>query len=122
MRFRRASPAAIGFSANSTQLNQILAGSTTPAKKIGLHRAGQHEARVSSLRASWLWLGMVSRPNRCGNLGDFMSTALEIKDIYGTVIFALEGAKTVLEVVKAAIEAKKSLRDANLSDANLSGA
>ena len=46
---------------------------------------------------------------------------MEIKDVYGTVIFALEGAKTVLEVVKAAIEAKKSLSDANLSGSNLIG-
>ena len=57
---------------------------------------------------------------------------MELKSIYGNVIFALEGAKTVLEVVKAALEAKKDLSganlsgavllDANLSDANLSGA
>jgi len=51
-----------------------------------------------------------------------MSSAMEIKDIYGTVIFALEGAKTVLEVVKAAIEAKKSLSGAYLSGADLRGA
>jgi len=52
---------------------------------------------------------------------------MELKTYYGTVIFALEGAKTVLEVVKSAIEAKKSLRGAVLSgavlrDADLSGA
>ena len=47
---------------------------------------------------------------------------MELKSIYGDVIFALEGAKTVLEVVKAAIEAKKSLYGANLNSANLGGA
>ena len=47
---------------------------------------------------------------------------MEIRSIYGNVIFALEGAKTVLEVVKAALEAKKSLSDADLRDANLSDA
>ena len=47
---------------------------------------------------------------------------MELKTIYGDIIFALEGAKTVLEVVKAAIEARKSLSSANLSSANLYGA
>ena len=47
---------------------------------------------------------------------------MELKTIYGDIIFALEGAKTVLEVVKAAIEAKKSLRSADLRSADLSGA
>jgi Pentapeptide repeats (8 copies) len=47
---------------------------------------------------------------------------LEIKNIYGDVFFALEGAKTVLELVTAAVAAKKSLRGADLRDAVLSGA
>ncbi|HXF12264.1 MAG TPA: hypothetical protein VN517_03865 [Terriglobales bacterium] len=47
---------------------------------------------------------------------------MEIKTYFGSVIFALEGAKTVLEVVKAALEAKKSLRGAVLRGADLSGA
>ena len=47
---------------------------------------------------------------------------MKLKTIYGDIIFALEGAKTVLEVVKAAIEAKKSLSGADLRGADLSGA
>jgi uncharacterized protein YjbI with pentapeptide repeats len=57
---------------------------------------------------------------------------MELKTCWGEVIFALEGAKTVFELVTAAVAAKKSLRgavlrgadlsDADLSDADLSGA
>ena len=47
---------------------------------------------------------------------------MELKTCWGDLIFAAEGAKTVLELVNAAIEAKKSLRGADLSDAILSGA
>ena len=47
---------------------------------------------------------------------------MELKSIYGTVIFALDGAKSVLELVTAAYAAKKSLRGAVLSGADLSGA
>jgi hypothetical protein len=52
---------------------------------------------------------------------------VELKTIYGDVIFALEGAKTVLELVTAALAAKQplrgaSLRDASLRDASLRGA
>jgi Pentapeptide repeats (8 copies) len=47
---------------------------------------------------------------------------MELKSIYGTVIFALEGAKTVLELVTAAHAAQKSLSGAVLSGAVLSGA
>ena len=52
---------------------------------------------------------------------------MELQNIYGDVIFALESAKTVLQLVKAAIEARKSLygadlRDADLRDADLYGA
>jgi Family of unknown function (DUF5758)/Pentapeptide repeats (8 copies) len=44
---------------------------------------------------------------------------VEIKSIFGNVLFALEGAKTILEVLKAAIAAKADLRSANLYGANL---
>ncbi len=47
---------------------------------------------------------------------------MELKNIYGEVIFALEGARTVLELVTAAYKAKKSLRDADLRGADLSDA
>ena len=47
---------------------------------------------------------------------------MELKSIAGDVIFALEGAKTILELVTAAFAAKKSLRGADLRGANLSGA
>jgi uncharacterized protein YjbI with pentapeptide repeats len=52
---------------------------------------------------------------------------MELRNIYGDIIFALEGAKTTLELVYAAREAKKSLsgavlRGAVLSDADLRGA
>ena len=50
---------------------------------------------------------------------------IELKTIYGNVIFALKGAKTVLEVVRAALGADlrgADLRSANLSSAYLRGA
>ena len=47
---------------------------------------------------------------------------MQLMDRGGNVLFALEGAKTVLELVTAAYKAGKSLRDANLRDANLRGA
>ena len=47
---------------------------------------------------------------------------MELKDIYGDVIFALESAKTVLELVTAARAAKADLSGADLSGADLSGA
>jgi uncharacterized protein YjbI with pentapeptide repeats len=52
---------------------------------------------------------------------------MEIKSLSGTVLFALETAKTVRELVTAAVTAKKSLGDADLQgaylhDANLRGA
>jgi Pentapeptide repeats (8 copies) len=47
---------------------------------------------------------------------------MELKTIYGDVIFTLPSAKTVLEVVKSAIDAKKSLYGADLRGAYLSGA
>ena len=57
---------------------------------------------------------------------------MELKTIYGDVIFALKGAKTICELVTAALAATKSLsgadlrgaylRGAYLSDADLSGA
>ena len=47
---------------------------------------------------------------------------MEIKSILGDVIFALEVAKTVEELVTAAVAAKRSLRGAYLSGAYLSGA
>jgi hypothetical protein len=47
---------------------------------------------------------------------------MEIKDGFGNVIFALEDTKTILDLVLAAITAKKSLSGADLSGADLSGA
>ena len=47
---------------------------------------------------------------------------MELKNIYGDVIFATESAKTVLELVTAARAAKASLDGANLDGANLDGA
>ena len=47
---------------------------------------------------------------------------MEIKDISGIVLFALEGAKTIADVVLAAVNARKSLDGANLYGANLYGA
>ena len=47
---------------------------------------------------------------------------MELKTYWGEVIFALEGAKTVLEVVRAALDANKSLYGANLRGADLSDA
>ena len=47
---------------------------------------------------------------------------MELKTYWGAVIFALETAKTVEELVAAALSANKSLRGAVLSDAVLSGA
>jgi uncharacterized protein YjbI with pentapeptide repeats len=47
---------------------------------------------------------------------------MEIKNVFGDVLFALEGAKSVLELVTAAVSAKRSLRGADLRGADLSGA
>ena len=47
---------------------------------------------------------------------------MELKSIYGDVIFALKGAKTILELVSAAVVAKKSLCGAYLGGAYLRGA
>ena len=47
---------------------------------------------------------------------------MELKNIFGEVIFALDGAKTVLELVTAAVAAKKSLNCASLAGARLVGA
>ena len=47
---------------------------------------------------------------------------MELKSIYGNVIFVFEGAKTILELVTAAVAAKKSLSGADLREADLSGA
>jgi uncharacterized protein YjbI with pentapeptide repeats len=44
---------------------------------------------------------------------------MKLKNVFGEVIFALEGAKTVFELITAAVAAKKSLNDANLDGANL---
>jgi uncharacterized protein YjbI with pentapeptide repeats len=44
---------------------------------------------------------------------------MELKNIYGDVIFALESPKTVLELVTAARAAKASLDGASLNGANL---
>jgi hypothetical protein len=46
---------------------------------------------------------------------------MELKNIYGDVIFAFESAKTVLELVTAARAAKANLDGANLDGANLDG-
>jgi Pentapeptide repeats (8 copies) len=47
---------------------------------------------------------------------------MEIRSLSGTVLFALETAKTVFELVTAAVAAKKSLYGANLQGAYLQGA
>ena len=47
---------------------------------------------------------------------------MELRSIYGDAIFALEGAKTIAEVIVAALAAKKLLRGANLYGADLRGA
>ncbi len=47
---------------------------------------------------------------------------MELKNIYGDVIFALESAKTVLELVTAARAAKANLNGASLDGASLYGA
>ena len=47
---------------------------------------------------------------------------MELKTCWGEAIFALEAAKTVAELVAAALRAKKSLRGAYLRGADLSGA
>jgi uncharacterized protein YjbI with pentapeptide repeats len=47
---------------------------------------------------------------------------MEIKNSFGDVIFALEGAKTICELVTAAVAAKKTLRGADLRGADLRGA
>jgi len=46
---------------------------------------------------------------------------MELKTYFGEVIFALEAAKTVAELVAVALSAKKSLRGADLRGAFLSG-
>jgi hypothetical protein len=46
---------------------------------------------------------------------------MELKNVFGEVIFALEDAKTVFELVTAAVAAKKSLNDASLRGASLDG-
>ena len=45
---------------------------------------------------------------------------MELKNIYGTVVFALESATTIAELVTAARSAHANLSSANLSSANLS--
>ena len=47
---------------------------------------------------------------------------MEIKSLSGTVLFALETAKTVCELVTAAVAAKEILEGADLEGANLEGA
>ena len=47
---------------------------------------------------------------------------MELKNVFGEVIFTLEGAKTVFELITAAVAAKKSLNDASLVGASLDGA
>lgn len=47
---------------------------------------------------------------------------MELKTIWGELIFAVEGAKTILEVVKAARATNKTLYRADLNRADLSGA
>jgi hypothetical protein len=47
---------------------------------------------------------------------------MELKTVYGSLIFALDTAKSVLELVTAAVAARKPLRGAGLSGADLSGA
>jgi uncharacterized protein YjbI with pentapeptide repeats len=47
---------------------------------------------------------------------------MELKTVHGSLIFALDTAKSVLELVTAAVAARKPLRGADLSRADLSGA
>ena len=47
---------------------------------------------------------------------------MELKNVYGAVLFTLEAAKTVTELVVAAVKARANLSGADLSGANLSGA
>jgi hypothetical protein len=47
---------------------------------------------------------------------------MEIKNIAGDVLFALDGAKTICELVVAAVRVRANLSGANLSGANLRGA
>ena len=47
---------------------------------------------------------------------------MELKTCWGEAIFALEAAKTVAELVAAALRAKKSLRGAYLRGADLRSA
>jgi uncharacterized protein YjbI with pentapeptide repeats len=47
---------------------------------------------------------------------------MELKNVFGEVIFALEAAKTVLELVTAAVAARADLSGAELCGADLSGA
>ena len=47
---------------------------------------------------------------------------MELKNIYGTVVFALESATTIAELVTAARSASANLSSADLSYANLSSA
>ena len=47
---------------------------------------------------------------------------MELKNIYGRVIFALESAETILELVTAAGKSGANLRGANLRGADLCGA
>ena len=47
---------------------------------------------------------------------------MDLKSVTGTVLFSLETAKTILELVQAAIKARANLYGANLRGANLRGA
>lgn len=47
---------------------------------------------------------------------------MKLKNVFGEVIFALEGAKTVFKLITAAVAAKKSLNGASLVGARLDGA
>jgi hypothetical protein len=47
---------------------------------------------------------------------------MELKTVWNSVIFGLEGAKTILDVVNAARRAGANLREADLYEANLRGA
>ena len=47
---------------------------------------------------------------------------MKLRNIYGAILFTLEGAKTVLELVNAARAAKADLRGADLTGAVLTGA
>jgi len=51
-----------------------------------------------------------------------MEAVMELKSIYGNALFTLEAAKTIAEVVVAAVKARKSLRGADLRGADLRGA